>query len=127
MYLVLSAITASMMGANKSHRRPIALGAGIGFLAQLTWFIAVGIISDLTTAFQLLMSKRQQELLAIIVLLTVMNWFFHKVYWTGWISMHNRKKRDLLHHVDDPNTSANVYFGDWHCLDVLRSMGRGLK
>src|SRR5690348_16381827 len=47
--LVLSAITASMMGANSSHRRPIGLGAGIGFLATIvTWFIAVGIISDLT-------------------------------------------------------------------------------
>ena len=28
--LVLSAITASMMGANREYRRPIALGAGIG-------------------------------------------------------------------------------------------------
>src|SRR5690242_2822129 len=43
--LVLSAITASMMGANASHRRPIALGAGIGFLVTIvTWFIVVGII-----------------------------------------------------------------------------------
>src|SRR6201999_1071604 len=33
---------------------------------------------------------------AIIVLLVVMNWFFHKVYWTGWISAHNRRRRRLL-------------------------------
>ena len=33
-------------------------------------------------------------LLAIIVLLVVMNWFFHKVYWTGWISMHSRREAD---------------------------------
>ena len=26
-------------------------------------------------------------LLAIAVLLVVMNWFFHKVYWTGWIRL----------------------------------------
>ena len=35
-------------------------------------------------------------LLAIIVLLVVMNWFFHKVYWTGWISMHSRRKQELM-------------------------------
>jgi len=26
----------------------------------------------------------------------VMNWFFHKMYWTGWISLHNRKKQQLV-------------------------------
>ena len=25
-----------------------------------------------------------------------MNWFFHKVYWTGWISMHSRTKQSLM-------------------------------
>ncbi len=25
-----------------------------------------------------------------------MNWFFHKVYWTGWISLHSRRKQSLL-------------------------------
>src|SRR5581483_2338312 len=35
-------------------------------------------------------------LLAVAVLLVVMNWFFHKIYWTGWISAHNRKRRELL-------------------------------
>src|SRR5580692_664936 len=35
-------------------------------------------------------------LIAIIVLLVVMNWFFHKIYWGGWISLHNRKKKELL-------------------------------
>ena len=31
-------------------------------------------------------SRRRPGIPAIIVLLVVMNWFFHKVYWTGWIS-----------------------------------------
>src|SRR5437016_7047975 len=40
--LVLAAITASMVGAKRSHRRPVALGAGMSFVASLvTWFIAV--------------------------------------------------------------------------------------
>ena len=38
-------------------------------------------------------SQAATGLLAIIVLLVVMNWFFHKVYWTGWISMHRRRKQ----------------------------------
>ena len=29
----------------------------------------------------------------MIVLLVVMNWFFHKVYWTGWISNHHKRRR----------------------------------
>jgi high-affinity iron transporter len=33
---------------------------------------------------------------AILVLLLVMNWFFHKVYWAGWISMHSRRKQALI-------------------------------
>jgi high-affinity iron transporter len=109
--LVLSAITASMMGANASHRRPIALGAGIGFLVTIvTWFIVVGIISDLTQSIPALDIQAATGLLAIIVLLIVMNWFFHKVYWTGWISMHNRKKRDLLQSMKDPTVSAARLF-----------------
>ena len=30
---------------------------------------------------------------AILVLLLVMNWFFHRVYWTGWIAHHNRRRK----------------------------------
>src|SRR5438309_11930971 len=41
--LVLAAITASMTGSKEAHRRPVALGAGIAFIATLiTWFVAVG-------------------------------------------------------------------------------------
>lgn len=44
-------------------------------------------------------------LLPIIVLLIIMNWFFHKVYWTGWISLHSKKKRELLDAEKDESTS----------------------
>ncbi len=33
-----------------------------------------------------------------------MNWFFHKVYWTGWISLQNRRKRSLLQQADRSGT-----------------------
>ena len=40
-------------------------------------------------------------LLAIILLLIIMNWFFHKIYWTGWISFHNRRRRNLVKQKGD--------------------------
>src|SRR6186997_422139 len=46
--LVLAAITASMTGVRQTHRRPVAIGAGIAFAATLvTWLIAVRIVSSL--------------------------------------------------------------------------------
>ncbi|MBV8377131.1 MAG: iron permease, partial [Verrucomicrobia bacterium] len=100
--LVLSAITASMVGNRQIHRRPIAAGAAVGFIATLaTWVIAVGIVSNLAQNVPALDLQAATGLLAVIVLLVVMNWFFHKVYWGGWIGLHNRKKKDLLHKADD--------------------------
>src|SRR5882724_8832642 len=44
--LVLSAITASMMGSNQGYRRPIAVGTGVGLLATVaTWFIVIALLS----------------------------------------------------------------------------------
>src|SRR6266700_3773635 len=34
--------------------------------------------------------------LVVIVLLVIMNWFFHKIYWGGWIRAHNRRRKSLL-------------------------------
>jgi high-affinity iron transporter len=104
--LVLSALTASMIGSNQVYRRPIAVGVGIGLAATIvTWFIAVGIVSDLSSSVSALNLQAATGLLAVVVLLVVMNWFFHKVYWCGWISMHSRKKKDLMASVSDPGTS----------------------
>jgi high-affinity iron transporter len=95
--LVLAAITASLVGSSASYRRPIAVGAVAGFAATLlTWGGAVRAVDALTGSVPALYVQAATGLLAIIVLLVVMNWFFHKVYWTGWISLHNRRKKDLL-------------------------------
>ena len=104
--LVLSAITASMVKSEESYRRPVAAGAGIAFLASLvTWFIVVGIVNDLTKSINALYVQAATGLLAIFVLLVVMNWFFHKVYWTGWISLHNKRKHDLIKGAAEDNKS----------------------
>jgi high-affinity iron transporter len=104
--LVLSALTASMIGANQVYRRPIAAGVGIGIVATMvTWFIATGIVSDLSENVSALNLQAATGLVAVIVLLVVMNWFFHKVYWCSWISMHTRKKKDLIATASDPESS----------------------
>src|SRR2546430_3613737 len=47
--LVLAAITASMTGPKRTHRRPVAFGAGLAFVATLiTWCIAVRIVGSLS-------------------------------------------------------------------------------
>ncbi|PYJ07593.1 MAG: iron permease [Verrucomicrobia bacterium] len=95
--LVLAAITASMTGAKQAHRRPVALGAGVAFGATLiTWFIAAGIVGSLMDNVPALDLQAATGLLAVIVLLVIMNWFFHKIYWGGWIRAHNRRRKSLL-------------------------------
>ncbi|MEY2575039.1 MAG: high-affinity iron transporter, partial [Verrucomicrobiota bacterium] len=95
--LVLAAITASMVGAKQTHRRPVALGAGVAFGATLvTWLIAVGIVGSLSDNVPALDLQAATGLLAVIVLLVIMNWFFHKIYWGGWIRAHNRRRKSLL-------------------------------
>ena len=95
--LVLAAITASMVGESEHFQRPIAVGVGVAFLATLaTWRAAVAVVDNLTENIPALHVQAITGLLAIIVLLVVMNWFFHKLYWSGWISLHTKRKRELL-------------------------------
>jgi high-affinity iron transporter len=93
--LVLAAITASFLGGNRAYRKPVALGAGAAIAASVaTWFIAiwtVGMLGDGGLTVQAITG-----IPAILVLLLVMNWFFHRVYWTGWISHHHKRRRRLL-------------------------------
>src|SRR6184192_1625394 len=95
--LVLAAITASMTGPKRAHRRPVALGASFAFIATLiTWLIAVRIVGSLSDNMSALDLQAATGLLAVIVLLVIMNWFFHKIYWGGWIRAHNRRRKTLL-------------------------------
>src|SRR5881398_728760 len=95
--LVLAAITASMTGPKRAHRRPVALGASFAFIATLiTWLVAVRIVGSLSDNMSALDLQAATGLLAIIVLLVIMNWFFHKIYWGGWIRAHNRRRKALL-------------------------------
>src|SRR5881296_1538441 len=95
--LVLAAIIASMTGPKREHRRPVAFGAAFAFVGTLiTWCIAVRIVGSLSDNMSALDLQAATGLLAIVVLLVIMNWFFHKIYWGGWIRAHNRRRKSLL-------------------------------
>src|SRR3954453_17225232 len=93
--LIFAAVTASFLGANKARRRPVVAGAGIAFLAAVgTWFVAQALLAVASP-----LGARLEAItgfLAIVVLLIVMNWFVHKVYWSEWIGRHHRRRRRLL-------------------------------
>jgi len=109
--LVLAALTASLIRTEEGYWKPVALGAGASFLATLgTWFIVVAIISSIDALNGHPMAVQAGTgLLAVLVLLIVMNWFFHKVYWTGWITVHNRRKRNLVDAVS--KSQRRVFWG----------------
>ena len=103
--LVLAALTASLVRTEEGYWKPVAL-ARASFLASVaTWFIVVAAISSISESA--LHVQAATGLLAIVVLLVIMNWFFHKVYWTGWIAHHNRRKRDI---TENPNRSRAAIF-----------------
>ncbi|MBA3608558.1 MAG: FTR1 family protein [Chthoniobacterales bacterium] len=108
--LVLAAITASVSGPRSYCRRPVAWGAGIAFLATLvTWMIAVRIMTALSDNVSALHLQAATGLLAVVVLLVIMNWFFHKIYWGGWIRSHNRRRKALLASGANPSQSKLIW------------------
>jgi high-affinity iron transporter len=100
--LVLAAVMASFLGANRVYRRPVAGGGATALLAGVgTWLFVVWLIGRFHGGeFDV---QAATGLPSLIVLLIVMNWFFHKVYWTGWISSHHKRRRSLL--SADPETN----------------------
>ena len=111
--LVVAAIMASMNGPSRVFRRPIRLGIGLGLLATiLTWWLAVRALTDLTGSLPALQIQAATGLVAVCVLVVVMNWFFHKMYWTGWISMHTRRKAALVRRADaEPESRRAAILG----------------
>ena len=93
--LIFAAVTASFLGANRSRRRPVVLGAVAAFgTSILTWFVAQAVLDAASSLGPKL--EAITGFLAIVVLLIVLNWFVHKVYWSQWIGKHHRQRRKLL-------------------------------
>jgi len=105
--LVLAAITASFLGGNRALRKPVAVGGGVALLASVaTWFIAIWTVGMLGNDG--LTVQAITGIPAILVLLLVMNWFFHRVYWTGWISHHHKRRRRLLGSSDEAAMRSTI-------------------
>jgi high-affinity iron transporter len=90
--VILAALLASMVGARRIYRRPVALGVLVAFVASgLTWWLMQTILASFRAYGERL--EAVVSLVAIGVLLLITNWFFHRVYWTDWMAdLHGRKK-----------------------------------
>jgi high-affinity iron transporter len=93
--LIFAAVTASFLGANRRRRRPVVAGAAVAFLAAVvTWFLVQALLDAASG-----LGPRLEAItgfIAIAVLLVVLNWFVHHVYWSEWIGRHHRRRRVLL-------------------------------
>src|SRR3954468_6895688 len=93
--LIFAAVTASFLGANRQRRRPVVAGAACAFAASvLTWFVVQAVL-DVASP----LGPRLEAItgfIAVVVLLIVLNWFVHRVYWSEWIGRHHRQRRRLL-------------------------------
>jgi high-affinity iron transporter len=108
--LIFAAVTASMVGSNARHRRPVTSGAIAAFgAAVLTWFLVQALLSAASG-----LGPRLEAItgfVAIVVLLIVLNWFVHKVYWSEWIGRHHRQRRRVLARVGIGATLGLVLLG----------------
>ncbi|HVQ58085.1 MAG TPA: FTR1 family protein [Solirubrobacterales bacterium] len=92
--LIIAAITASMVGPRERLRRPVYRGALLALpVSVLLFLLGILLLDSLSKYGEKL--EAVVGLLAIGVLLLIMNWFFHKVYWTEWIKGHREKGKVL--------------------------------
>ena len=89
--VILAALLAGLRGAEHiATRRGIVQGALLGvILSGLTFWLSQTIVRSLMRYGERL--EAVVSVLAVIILLMVTNWVFHKMYWVGW----NAKLRDL--------------------------------
>jgi high-affinity iron transporter len=93
--LILAALMASLVGDRRGFRRPMLVGVGFALLASgLTWIVAQTVLTSLSRYGERL--EAAVSLVAIAVLLLILNWFFHRMYWQENLqSLHQRKRRVL--------------------------------
>lgn len=95
--LILAALMGSLRKSSLVRlRRPMWLGAILaGVATAATWFVMQGAISLLGRYGEKL--EAVVSLIAIGVLLLIMNWFFHQVYWTDRMAAFQKHKHELTH------------------------------
>jgi high-affinity iron transporter len=92
--LILAAITASMIGPRAPLRRPVYRGALLALPASVVMFVLALLLLDSLSQY----GEKLEAVVGVVaigVLLLVMNWFFHRVYWTEWIKGHRQRGKAL--------------------------------
>ncbi len=92
--LILAAITASMIGPRAPLRKPVYRGALLALPASMVMFLLALLLLDSLSQYGEKL-EAAVGVVAIGVLLLVMNWFFHRVYWTEWIKGHRDRGKAL--------------------------------
>ena len=93
--LIIAAITASMVGVRRQLRKAVYTGALLAIPASVVAYVlavmALGSFAKYGEKVEAVVG-----VFAIGVLLLVLNWFFHKVYWTEWIASHRRRSKEVI-------------------------------
>ncbi|BDP44658.1 iron permease (plasmid) [Deinococcus aetherius] len=94
--LILAALMGSLRRENVRHlRRPMWLGAALALGASvLTWLVMQGTLGLFARFGEKLSAV--VSVVAIGVLLVIMNWFFHNVYWTDRMAAFQQQKHQLM-------------------------------
>ncbi len=93
--LILAALMASMVGANRRFRKPLLIGVAVAFVASaITWAIAQTVLGSLARYGEKL--EAVVSVIAIGVLLLILNWFYHRVYWAEHLAGFHQRKQRLL-------------------------------
>ena len=103
--VILASLMSSLKSAQeRKYRRPMWLGTILAIaVTALTWLLAHSILQSLARYGEKL--EAVVSVIAIGVLLLIMNWFFHKTYWTSWLAKFHSQKRSLL------NREAGLWLG----------------
>lgn len=107
--LILAALMGSLRRPEVRHlRRPMWWGAALAFVATaITWVVMSGTLSLFARFGEKL--EAVVSVVAIAVLLVIMNWFVHQVYWNDRMADFQKAKHNLM--------GRNV--GQWVGLAVL--------
>ena len=122
--LILAALMASMVGAQRGLRRPLLIGVGFALAGERRH---VGRRPDPPRVARGVGEKLEAvvSLVAIAVLLLILNWFYHRVYWQENLQdLHKRKKRILAGACDRRPLRAG---GRARRARLLERLPRGLR
>jgi high-affinity iron transporter len=94
--LILAALLGSLKAPAVRHlRRPLWMGAAASFVATIITFM---VMQRILNAFAIFGEKLEAvvSVIAVAVLLVIMNWFFHNVYWNDHLANFHKKKHQLM-------------------------------